>query len=56
MGELESETPSALALEHNENDEDCTSAQCGDVEEGAKPEPGKSNEEVNVRPRLLSRG
>ncbi len=50
MGESESEIISALALEHDENEEYCApltmSTQCGEVEEGAKPEPGKSNEEV----------
>ncbi len=46
--ESESEIPSALALEHGDSGEDYTpvtiSAQCSEVEGGAKPEPGKMNE------------
>ncbi len=48
MEESESEIPSALALEHSDSEEDCTpltiAAQCGEVEGGAKSEPGKMNE------------
>ncbi len=48
MGESESEIPSALALEYSGSEEDCTpltiSAQCVEVERGAKSEPGKMNE------------